>query len=66
MPKQKSIDDFIKELQSISPDKRKLPLITYAPNGMEVYPSIKMKFTMGMPFNVSGNKVEAMVIIWQD
>ncbi len=42
--RQKTINDFIKELQSISADKRELPLIIQCPNGLEVYPSIKMKF----------------------
>jgi hypothetical protein len=62
---QKTINDFIKELQSISADKRELPLITQCPNGMEVYPSIKMKFeNYGSP--LLGDKIEAMIITWKD
>ena len=38
----KTIDDFIKELQSISEDKRKLPLVVQCPNGELTYPTIKM------------------------
>lgn len=59
----KTIDDFIKELQSIPEGRRKLPLITYAPNGTETYPSIKMKFEDDDMFN---GKVEKMVITWRD
>ena len=39
-----TIDNFIKELQRISEDKRKLPLVIDCPNGLEVYPSIKMRW----------------------
>jgi hypothetical protein len=35
-------DDFIKKLQSISKDKRKLPLVIACPNGLQVSPEIKM------------------------
>ena len=60
-----TIDKFIKELQSISEDKRKLPLIIQCPNGLEVSPSIKMKFeNYGSP--MAGDKIEAMMITWQD
>lgn len=61
----KTIDDFIKDLQSISPDKRKLPLVVDCPNGMEVYPSIKMRFKDGK-LSVFGGELEKMVITWQD
>ena len=61
----KTINDFIKELECISPDKRELPLIIQCPNGLEVYPSIKMKFeNYGSP--LLGDKLEAMIITWQD
>jgi hypothetical protein len=61
--RQKTINDFIKELQSISADKRELPLIIQCPNGLEVYPSIKMKFeNYGSP--LLGDKLEAMVITY--
>ena len=60
-----TIDEFIKELQMISADKRKLPLIINCPNGLEVEPKIKMKFeNSGHP--MLGDKVEAMVITWRD
>jgi hypothetical protein len=57
-----TIDDFIKDLQKISPDKRKLPLVVDCPNGMEVYPSIKIRIKNGELFG----EVEKMVITWQD
>ena len=60
----KSINDFIKELQSISEDKRKLPLVIMCPNGMEVFPSIKMRFKDGVLFSKDA-EVEKMVITWQ-
>lgn len=58
-----NINDFIKELQKISPDKRELPLIIQCPNGIETTPKIKMKFeNYGSP--LLGDKLEAMVITW--
>ena len=61
----KTIDDFIKELQSISKDKRKLPLVINCPNGLQVTPSIKMQFeNFGSP--LLGDKLEKMVIDWRD
>ncbi len=62
---QKTVNDFIKELQSISADKRQLPLIIQSPNGLEVYPSIKMKFeNYGSP--LLGEKIEAMIITYRE
>jgi len=58
-----TIDKFIKELQSISEDKRKLPLIIQAPNGLELEPCIKMKFE-NYKSPLSGAKIEAMIISW--
>ena len=61
----KSLNDFILEALQISEDKRKLPLKTQCPNGLEVYPSIKMKFeNYGSP--LLGDKLEAMMITWRD
>lgn len=37
-----TIDQFIIELQSISSEKRQLPLVIIAPNGLEISPKIKM------------------------
>ena len=60
-----SLNDFILEALQISEDKRKLPLKTQCPNGLEVYPSIKMKFeNYGSP--LLGDKLEAMMITWRD
>lgn len=60
-----TIDTFIKELQSISEDKRKLPLVTYAPNGLKCSPSIKMQFD-GNGSPILGDKLIEMVITWRD
>lgn len=61
----KSLNDFILEALRISEDKRKLPLKTQCPNGLEVYPSIKMKYeNYGSP--LLGDKIEAMHITWRD
>lgn len=61
----KSLNDFILEALLISEDKRKLPLKTQCPNGLEVYPSIKMKFeNYGSP--LLGDNLEAMHITWRD
>ena len=60
----KSLNDFILEALQISEDKRKLPLITQCPNGLEVYPKLKMKFkNYGSP--LLGDELEAMAISWQ-
>ena len=63
--KNKSLNDFILELLQISEEKRKLPLKIQCPNGLEVYPVIKMKFeNYGSP--IIGDKLEAMHITWSD
>jgi hypothetical protein len=62
---EKTLDDFILGSLGISEDKRKLPLKTQCPNGLEVYPSIKMKFeNFGSP--ILGDKLETMHITWND
>lgn len=60
---EKTIDDFILELLQISEEKRKLPLKIVCPNGLEVYPKIKMKFE-GYGSSILGDKLEAMHITW--
>jgi len=40
----RTINTFIRELQAISPDKRELPLVIDCPNGIELYPEIKMRW----------------------
>ena len=61
----KTVNDFIKELQSISKDKRELPVIIHCPNKLEVSPNIKMKFeNYGSP--MLGDKLESILITWQD
>ena len=61
----KNINDFIKELQQISPSKRELSLVINCPNGIEVYPKIKMKIKEGTAFTPE-QEVEKMVITWQE
>lgn len=58
-------DGFILEALQISEDKRKLPLKTQCPNGLEVYPSIKMKFK-NFGSSLLGDKLVAMNITWRD
>lgn len=55
----KTINDFIKELQAISEEKRELPLVIIATNGLLFEPQIKM--LREQPF---GSKVEKMVICY--
>jgi len=59
---EKTIDDFIKELQMISEDKRKLPLVIDCPNGLEVHPKIKMRWDDPMTMLEKGP--DKMVITW--
>jgi len=60
-----NLNDFIFKALEISEEKRKLPFLTRCPNGMEAHPTIKMKFeNNGSP--LSGEKLEAMVVSWQD
>lgn len=61
----KTLNDFIVEALCISPDKRKLPVIIHAPNGLETDPTIKMKFTdYGSP--LTGAELEAMIITYRE
>lgn len=62
--KPNSLNDFILEALQISEDKRTLPFMIQCPNGLEVYPSIKMKFeNYGSP--LLGDKLEAMHVTWR-
>ena len=61
----KTLNDFILEALKISEDKRELPVKIQCPNGLEVAPSIKMKFeNYGSP--ILGDKLESMHITWRD
>jgi hypothetical protein len=60
----KTIDDFIKELQHISEDKRKLPLVIQCPNGLLTSPSIKMMWDNSMETFQHGP--DKMIITWRD
>ncbi len=59
----KTIDDFIKELQRISEDKRKLPLVIQCPNGELTYPTIKMCWDD--PLEIGTKKPDKMFIDWR-
>ena len=61
----KTVNDLIRELQSIGEDKRKLPVVIVSPNGVSVYPSIKMRIKDGT-WLTPQQEVEAMVITWRD
>jgi hypothetical protein len=60
----KTIDDFIKELQRISEDKRKLPLVIQCPNGELTSPSIKMMWDE--PLDMIEKTPDKMFISWRD
>jgi hypothetical protein len=60
-----NLNDFILNALSVSEDKRELPFITQCPNGLEVYPSLKMKFE-NYGSCLLGDKLEAMVVTWND
>jgi hypothetical protein len=60
----KTIDDFIKELQMISEDKRKLPLVIQCPNGELTSPSIKMMWDDQTKVFEKGP--DKMFISWRD
>ena len=60
-----TVDDFIRELQSISENKRKLPILIECPNGLMVSPNVKMRIKEGTMFTPE-QEVESMVITWRD
>jgi hypothetical protein len=60
----KTIDDFIKELQRISEEKRKLPLVIQCPNGELTSPSIKMVWDDESQVLVHGP--DKMIITWRN
>jgi len=60
----KTIDDFIMELQRISEEKRKLPLVIQRPNGELTSPSIKMVWDE--PLMMFEKEPDKMIITWRD
>lgn len=58
-----SIDSFIRELQAISDNKRKLPLVIDCPNGLQVYPEIKMRWNNAL--DMFSKDPDKMVITYQ-
>jgi hypothetical protein len=63
MMKHKTIDDFIRELQRISEEKRKLPLLIQCPNGEWTYPTIRMMWDDDFEHFQKGP--DKMVIDWR-
>jgi len=59
----KTIDDFIEELQRISKDKRKLPLVVQCPNGELTSPSIRMMWDD--PLQTFEKGPDKMIITWR-
>jgi hypothetical protein len=64
-----TVNDFIKQLQNISPDKKTLPIVIAAPNGQCVTPQIKMYLSNLDTFKTSdlmapqlGDKVTAIIL----
>jgi len=60
----KTIDDFIKELQKVSENKRKLPLVIQCPNGELTSPAIKMMWDN--QFEIFEKDPDKMIITWRD
>jgi len=61
----KNLNDFILKALSISEDKRQLPFLIQCPNGLEIFPSLKMKFeNYGSP--LLDDEIEAMMVTWCD
>lgn len=58
----KTINDFITELQRISEEKKKLPLVIQCPNGELTSPSIKMMWDE--PLQMYENSPDKMIITW--
>ena len=53
----KTVNQFIKELQLISEDKRRLPMVIECPNGELVSPSIKMMWNSPIIVEVIPDKI---------
>lgn len=64
MSNMKTINDFIKELQQISEEKRKLPLVVQCPNGEFTSPSIKMAWDNYL--DAMEKSPDKMIITWRD
>ena len=60
----KTVNQFIEELQRISEDKRKLPLVVQCPNGELTSPSIKMVWDD--PLEMMERSPDKMIISWRD
>lgn len=61
----KTVNDFIRDLQSINESKRNLPIQIVCPNGIHVSPNIKMRIKDGT-FMTKEMEVEAIIVTWQD
>ena len=59
-----TVNSFIKRLQSLSDDKRKLPITTICPNGLRVEPQIKIHWKDNSMFTKDA-EAEEIVISWE-
>lgn len=59
-----TVNNFIKELQNLSEETKKLPLVITSPNGLQFEPKIKLQTENGLP--LAGDKPDSIVITWED
>jgi hypothetical protein len=59
----KTVNQFIKELQLISEEKRKLPMVIERPDGELTSPSIKMMWNTPLMVEETPDKI---LISWKD
>lgn len=60
----KTVNEFIAELQRLSDDKKKLPLVVQCPNGELTFPSIKMIWDKQE--DMLRKNPDKMMISWRD
>ena len=59
-----TVNDFIKELQSLQPKLRDKDIVITCPNGLQVEPKVKMQL-IEMRFDGGVENVKNMVITYQ-
>lgn len=61
----KTVNDLIKELQQLSPEKRKLPISIVLPNNMLIEPTIKIGYSKDIPSCFDKESVvDKIVLTW--
>ena len=58
-----TVNEFIKELQSIPESRKELPIKIECPNGMMVSPNTKLEIENVLQKN---QKVKAIIVTWKD